>query len=161
MNTKLSKLSKLDNRQQEGGHDQGRPQYNFKCGDDSTLSLSHKDPQTLQGAIKNKYRVIAEYMSRNKLILNSDKTHLLIMSSARKHQRYGDFAITLDTGNEIIEPKSEEKLLGGIVSNNLLWNSHIRDGQKSLSSILTLRINALSKVSRFCSFKNRKQKCFL
>ena len=107
----------------------GGPHYNFKCGkcsgvcsfaDDSTLSLSHKDPQTLQGAIKNKYKLIAEYMSRNKLILNSDKTHLLIMSSARKHRKYGDFAITLDTGNEIIEPKSEEKLLGGTVSHNLL-----------------------------------------
>ena len=96
-------------------------------------------------------------MSQNKLILNSDKTHLLIMSSSRKHQRFGNFEITLDTGNEIIEPKSEEKLLGGIVSNNLLWNNHIRDGQKSLSSILTLRINALRKVSWYCSFKIRKQ----
>ena len=107
----------------------GGPQYSFKCGecggictfaDDSTLSISNKDPQTLQEAIKNKYKDIADYMSRNKLILNSDKTHLLIMSSARKHQRYGDFEITLDTGNKIIEPKPEEKLLGGIVSNNLL-----------------------------------------
>ena len=79
------------------------------------------------------------------------------MSSTRKHQRYGNFEIILDTGNEIIEPKTTEKLLGGIVSNNLLWNSHIRDGQKSLSSLLTLRINALSQVSRYCSFKNRKQ----
>ena len=95
-------------------------------------------------------------MSQNKLILNSEKTHLLVMSSERKHQKYGDFGITLDTGNEVIKPKSEEKLLGGIVSNNLLWNKHIKDGQKSLSAILTLRINALGKVSRFCSFKNRK-----
>ena len=161
--------------QLEVGHDHeeqshhlslSEPQYSFKCGkcggvctfaDDSTLSLSNKDPEALRGAIKNKYKAISEYMSQNKLILNSDKTHLLIMSSSRKHQRFGNFEITLDTGNEIIEPKSEEKLLGGIVSNNLLWNNHIRDGQKSLSSILTLRINALRKVSWYCSFKIRKQ----
>ena len=47
-------------------------------------------------------------MSQNKLILNSEKTHLLVMSSERKHQKYGDFGITLDTGNEVIKPKSEE-----------------------------------------------------
>ena len=114
--------------QHEEGHDQveqghqmslGGPQYSFKCGecggictfaDDSTLSISNKDPQTLQEAIKNKYKDIADYMSRNKLIL--------IMSSARKHQRYGNFEIILDTGNEIIVPKTTENLLGGIVSNN-------------------------------------------
>ena len=141
------------------------PRYNSKCvdcggicifADDSTLSVSNWDPQQLRGEIKNKYKAIAEHMSQNKLILNSEKTHLLVMSSERKHQKYGDFGITLDTGNEVIKPKSEEKLLGGIVSNNLLWNKHIKDGQKSLSAILTLRINALGKVSRFCSFKNRK-----
>ena len=82
----------------------------YFSADDSTLSVSNKDPQTLQEAIKNKYKDIADYMSRNKLIL--------IMSSARKHQRYGNFEIILDTGNEIIVPKTTENLLGGIVSNN-------------------------------------------
>ena len=92
----------------------------------------------------------------NKLILNSDKTHLLVMTSARNHRNHQNYNITLDTGSEIIEPISEERLLGGIISNDFKWNCHVRDSKGSLSAILTNRINALSKIARYSSFKNRK-----
>ena len=104
----------------------------------------------------NKYKVIADYMGKNKLILNSDKTHLLVLTSASNHRLHGNFNITLDTGNEIIEPRSEDRLLGGIISSNLKWKSHIQDHQQSLSAILTSKINALSKISAYSSFKTRK-----
>ena len=57
--------------------------YCSHCGgmscfaDDSSFSKSDKD--TLNHDIKEKYSEIAEYMSANKLVLNSDKTHLLVM----------------------------------------------------------------------------------
>ena len=81
--------------------------------DDSTFSLSNKNPDRLKESIKEKYRVIKAYMSKNKLILNSDKTHLLVMTSDKNHKNHQNFGITLDTGSEIIEPISEQKLLGG------------------------------------------------
>ena len=75
--------------QHEGGYEnvqQGQahelvhgPRYNSKCvdcggicifADDSTLSVSNKDPQQLRGEIKNKYKAISEYMSQKKLILD-------------------------------------------------------------------------------------------
>ena len=92
-------------------------------------------------------------MSKNRLILNSDKTHLLIMTSARNHRSHGNYGITLDTGTEVIEPGTEEKLLVGLISNDLRWNSHVRDNKRSLINILTSRANALQKIS---SFKTRK-----
>ena len=95
-------------------------------------------------------------MGRNKLVLNSDKTRLLIMTSSKQHRNHQNFNITLDTGTEIIQPVSEERLLGGVVSNDLKWNNHVQDNKKSLIVILTSRVNALSKVSRFSSFKVRK-----
>ena len=95
-------------------------------------------------------------MNKNKLILNSDKTHLLVMTSAKKHQIYENFGIFLDTGSEIIEPQYEEKLLGALISNDLSWKNHIRDTKASLIKTLTSRINALSKVSQYSSFLNRK-----
>ena len=95
-------------------------------------------------------------MSKNKLVLNDEKTHLLVMTSAKNHRTHQDYNITLDTGSKIIEPISEEKLLGGIISNDLKWNCHIMDSKQSLSRILTSRINALSKISGCSSFKNRK-----
>ena len=92
----------------------------------------------------------------NKLALNSDKTHLMIICTEQKHRRHQDFGITLNTGAEIIEPVSCEKLLGGYVSNDFKWNQHLRDNGKSLFRILTSRINALSKMSKVSSFKTRK-----
>ena len=95
-------------------------------------------------------------MAKNKLILNSDKTHLMIKTSSRKHNTNGDFGICLNTGTETILPQCEERLLGANLSNNLCWNTHIRESKSSLISNLTSRINALCKVSYYANFKTRK-----
>ena len=50
-------------------------------------------------------------MANNKLIRNSDKTHLLVMASSVKHRAHQNFNITLDTGSEIIEPDKSAKWL--------------------------------------------------
>ena len=105
-------------------------QYNHKCqecgelcifADDSTYIVSNRREQS----IKLKHQPIAEYMSRKRLILNNDKTHLIVITQGRNQPR-----ITLDTGSEKIEPQSEERLLGVTVSNDLSWSRHKRDGKK-------------------------------
>ena len=95
-------------------------------------------------------------MGKNKLVLNSDKTHLLVMATSAKHKKHEDFGIFLDTGNEIIEPVSDERLLGCQLSNNFKFNCHIRDNEKSMANVLTSRINALRKSTFSGSFKVRK-----
>ena len=125
--------------------------------DDSSYSKSSDDPEALKEEIKNKYyNDIANFMSMNKLVLNGDKTHLLVMATSQKHDRHNDLGITLDTGEVIIEPIYSEKLLGGHITNDFKWNEHLVDNAKSLSKSLTSRINALSKISAISSFKTRK-----
>ena len=124
--------------------------------DDSTLTLSNTDVRKLDEDIDDRYKKIAEYMARNKLILNSDKTHLLFMTSSRKHQIHQDYGISLNTGTEVIQPQSQERLLGATVSNSLSWNNHIMDSKTSLISCLTSRINAFSKVCQYSNFLTRK-----
>ena len=124
--------------------------------DDSTYSISSKDPEILKQDIDNKYKLISRYMASNKLVLNTDKTHLLVMCTAINHRKNENHGITLNTGSEIIYPIKCEKLLGGMVSNDFLWNNHIRDDKKSLFRNLVSRINAMNKISRFSSFKTRK-----
>ena len=68
--------------------------------DDSTFSLSSGNMEELNDNLDKKYHQIAKYMDMNRLILNSEKTHLLIMTSARKHANHQDFGIYLDTGSE-------------------------------------------------------------
>ena len=90
--------------------------------DDSTFSISSKDPAYMEHQMNIKYKAIANYMSMNRLALNSDKTHLLVMASAQQHKKEGNFGLTLNTGSEIITPSDSERLLGAQVSNNFLWN---------------------------------------
>ena len=78
------------------------------------------------------------------------------MSSSQKHRRYENFGIQLDTGSEIIEPKSFERILGAQISNDFTWNYHIRDSDSSLLKSLTSKIKALGKISKHASFKTRK-----
>ena len=95
-------------------------------------------------------------MDNNKLFLNSDKTHLLIMCSSKMHSNHEDFNITLNTGSEIIKPSQEERLLGANVTNDFLWKSHLRDHKKSVISLLKTKNNALSILCHYSSFRTRK-----
>ena len=124
--------------------------------DDSTYTKSSKDPTQLKAEIDMKYQDIADYMSRNKLVLNTDKTHLLVMASRAGHRAHQNYDITLNTGTEIIKPVECEKLLGAIISNDMEWNLHVKDHEKSMFRILTSRVNALSKVCKLGDFKTRK-----
>ena len=139
--------------------------YNINCdecghiccfADDSTLTVSHHNVVVLEEKIAEKYQCVAEFMANNRLKLNSDKTHMIIMTSEYKHKRHKNFGIKLDTGHELIEPVKNEKLLGAHIANNFKWNNHIRDNEKSLFKFLTSRINALAKISYIASFKTRK-----
>jgi hypothetical protein len=124
--------------------------------DDSSFSKSNKEPANLNKEIKEKYEEISEYMASNKLVLNSEKTHLLAMSTDRMHKIHGNFGIVLDTGMETILPQDHEKLLGCTISSNFTWNQHLRDDEFSLHRQLTSRINALRKISFAASFATRK-----
>ena len=77
------------------------------------------------------------------------------MTSANKHRKNGNFGISLDTGNEVIEPIEAEVLLGATLSNNFTWNSHIRDGERALVLTLNSKNIALKKISRNADFKTR------
>ena len=124
--------------------------------DDCTYTYSEKDPIKLQMKIEKDFKKISEYMINNKLFLNSDKTHLLVMTTPNKHRIHNDFGIQLDTGNELIKGDTFETLLGGIISNDLKWKQNLRDNPKSLIKCLTTRLKALAKISRIASFKTRK-----
>ena len=136
--------------------------YCSNCGgiscfaDDSSFSKSNKDTQSLNEELKVKYKEISEYMASNRLVLNSDKTHLLVMASTTQHRLYDNYEVELDTGLETILPQNHERLLGCEISSNFKWNEHIKDNELSLHRQLTSRINALQKISYAASFSTRK-----
>ena len=140
--------------------------YNMHCkscggiccfADDSTYSKSDKDPEVVKTAIAENYNLISNYMSKNKLVLNNDKTHLIVMATRNQHRINGNYGITLDTGaDNNIEPITFEKLLGGYISNDFKWNEQIRGNDGSVFKGVISRINGLKQISSFSNFKTRK-----
>ena len=123
--------------------------------DNSTYTISGKNTEALNATLDNSFKKIESYMSDNKLVLNSNKTHLLVMSSEAKHRKNGNFGIFLETETKVIQPQKSEQLLGGIIANNFKFNAHLKDYEKSLFRTLTSRVNALSKVCSVANFKTR------
>ena len=155
----------VHNHQPAAQQCQDQPNFNTECekcgkmclyADDSTYINSDRDPKVLKETIDAKYQNIVQYMARNRLVLNTDKTHLLIMASKRQHRLHGDFGISLNTGSEVIEATNHEKLLGAVISDDMEWSLHIRDHSKALIKNLSTRLNALAKVCSIADFHTRK-----
>ena len=93
-------------------------------------------------------------MANNRLKLNDEKTHLLIMSTRQK-LRVTNIKVKISTKNEVIKPIESEKLLGIIIQNDLKWSGYIQNNEKSLLRQLNTRLNALKMISNVASFKVR------
>ena len=99
---------------------------------------------------------MSDYLISNRLKVNTDKTHMLVMRTDAARRCQPNFTVQLYTGNEIIQPSKSELLLGGIINQNYKWTEFIRDNNNSLIKSLNMRLGALKKVSNAASFKTRK-----
>ena len=62
-------------------------------------------------------------MAANKLVINADKTHLLVLGTRSMAEKRN--MVSMQADNHTIMPSKQEKLLGCIVSDNLKWKQHI------------------------------------
>ena len=130
-----------------------------KCGllccyvDDSTVTVSGNDPFELSTKLSFMYQRIADYFGNNKLVINSEKTHLLVAGT--KKQRLLREQVSVSTGSMDIKPIDKEKLLGLNIHESLKWKEHLLEGKTSLLSSLTRRLNGLKRVAANASFKTR------
>ena len=150
---------------QHGGGHEGVPGFTMACtecgsiccyADDTTYSTSSKDPQELTEKMSSKYLVVAEFMLNNRLKLNDEKTHLMVMATSQYRRKNFNLSVEIRTPTEVILPTRTEKLLGALVSQDLKWTEHILHGEDSLVRGLAKRLGALKQVSKVASFKNRK-----
>ena len=70
-----------------------------------------QDQNILKEKLNDRYAILAKYMGNNRLKLNDDKRHLLIMTTRQK-QRLINNNVQNNTPNEEIKPIKSEKLLG-------------------------------------------------
>ena len=92
-------------------------------------------------------------MASNKLVINGDKTHLVVMGKKKSKAKRQQVFIEADGYR--IQPSSREKLLGGVISEDLKWKEHILSSDQSLISQLTSRVNGLVKVTSRAALTTR------
>ena len=103
--------------------------------DDGTFSVGHTEAAVLSDKLSLQYSLIADYMAANKLVINGDKTHLVVMGSKQSNNRRN--SVQLSAGPYTILPTANEKLLGAQISQDLKWNHHILGSDDSLTKQLT------------------------
>ena len=128
--------------------------------DDSTNYYGNKDPELVQRITQKNYNAIEDYMTSNKLKINGDKSHLLVLTkgdgrgggvaAARRRER-----VTVQAGGKTILPSENETLLGGIIHQSGNWKEMIRHGKGSVMKQLTTRINALKIIGKNADFSTR------
>ena len=114
--------------------------------DDTTFTSTDPDPATLSTKLTEKYKLIAQFMVNNKLKLNDDKTHLLVMTTGQARLRVmAANHVKIETPSKVIRSSSSEKLLGCWVHDDLKWTDHLRDNIENLIRSLNTRLGALKK----------------
>ena len=130
--------------------------------DDATAYFGHHDTAEVTRVTNKNFTAIEQYMHANKLKINSNKTHLLVISKSSGGEMRSQGAarrraeVTLTAGGETIEQSDSELLLGATVHHSGNWAVMLRDGKASLQSQLRNRINALKKICHDADLQTRK-----
>ena len=130
--------------------------------DDATSYFAAEDPKQVTEVINKNFQAIENYMHANKLKINSDKTHIIVITKPGRGEIQSRAAterrsaVSLTAGGDIITHSESELLLGATVHQSGNWAAMIRDGKASLQSQLRSRINALRKICRHADFRTIK-----
>ena len=133
--------------------------YCSACGaticyvDDSTYSYADKEPAQLSQKLNKQYERVSGFMAANKLVINGDKTHLVVMGTKKTAPRRQEVAIIAD--GHTVEPSRVETLLGGIICEDMKWKQHLLTCDQSLTRQLTSRLNGLLIVAQHASVSTR------
>ena len=127
--------------------------------DDSTYTATAKNEQDLSEKLSEKFQVMAEYLTENRLCINTDKTHMMVLCTEQKRRHIDTQSVILNTGSELIHPTPVELLLGFQVDQNLGFGNFLISGKDSVISSLGKRIGALKSIAKVANFKTGQSVC--
>ena len=73
------------------------------CGelvDDGAYSYSESDPALLSQVLTRKYKMLQEWMNGNRLVINPEKTHLIVTGSRRHEESRKDGSLPDNTNHD-------------------------------------------------------------
>ena len=112
---------------------------------DGTNYVSNEDPTEVSRKLSDNYSKLENWMHSNKLVINADKTHYLVVASKRKESERKE--VMVQAGQFQTKQSENQGLLGAVVSNNGKWNHAVRDNKRSIIKQISSRINALKLLS--------------
>ena len=111
----------------------------------------------LSKKLSEKFKLLSDFLVSNRLKLNDDKTHLMVLTTSQKRRRnICDLQVTITTPTKTVTATPVERLLGGWIDQDLKWAEHILHNKESLVRGLTTRVSALKMVCKAAPLKVRK-----
>ena len=105
--------------------------------DDTAIFSYGYGVQAVQTQLENDILVLCEWMNENGLVVNTDKTKVMLFSSRRKKN---PVKLQIKMDGKLIENVTKFKYLGVIVNQNLDWSSHVNDVFKRImNSLICMR----------------------
>ena len=127
----------------------------FVCyADDGSGSVSDFDIDELKHSMEQKYASAAAFLTSSLLQVNGDKTHAMLLTTAQ-FRRLNNLNLTVNFGNNVQNGSKVERLLGLMLHQDLKFREHLQDNEKSLLKSLNTRLNALKRIKKVTSFKQR------
>ena len=121
--------------------------------DDATHYFADNDADKVTEKISQKFEIIEKYMNENKLVINGDKSHLVVLR--KRAQEMEASRVVLRAGNHVIKQSNSEKLLGATIDQSGGWRVMLRDGDASVLKQVTSRLNGLKKIAANADFKTK------
>ncbi|CAL4149190.1 unnamed protein product, partial [Meganyctiphanes norvegica] len=101
--------------------------------DDSTATYSDLNLDQALLKAETEFNRVLEWLAANKLIINLNKTHLMLFTNRKRPQ-----SISITANGQIINEVTETKFLGVILDNKLNWNAHINYISKKISKSVSI-----------------------
>ncbi|KAK3105561.1 hypothetical protein FSP39_000518 [Pinctada imbricata] len=118
--------------------------------DDTTVHTSGKDIQEIQNNLNIDVESITNWCSQNKMIINTDKSKVMLVASSHKQKSNPNLSIQIH--NQLLENVEQEKLLGVFIDKSMTFTQHINYICKNVSSKIAL----LGRIKKFLPIPTRK-----
>ena len=125
--------------------------------DDSNLLLKGKKPEDIKQLANGELEKIQDWFAANKLLLNADKTKLIVFSSRKCRAKPQDISITLN--GTVIRQVEHETFLGLELDETLKWYSHT----EKIANCISKKIGMLARIKKMVSPRTLKllYNCFI
>ena len=132
--------------------------YSLDCdienyADDTSISASGKSIEDIGMKLSGSCEIICQWMRKNMLKLNAQKTHILTVGTSQKLRALVNKVQVSIDGFLVKQNTNNHKLLLGCqIDSNLKWQSHVNQMKLKLK----MRLSALIRLRFIASFRVKK-----